>query len=68
MIAKAKRKAVRSPVRHIGYLSLCDAVHRADSFLRIDLGRKRYQQLGVSERFKDEKPYRVCKRCIAKLS
>ena len=56
-----------TPIRHIGYLSLCDAKRHKDSIVRIDLGVKRYRQLGVKDRFKGEKPYRVCKRCIAKL-
>lgn len=54
----------RLPIRHIGYHALCDAKHRDDNIHRIDLGVVRYRQLGVRERFKDEKPYRVCKRCI----
>jgi len=57
----------RLPIRHIGYLALCSAKHHDDSIHRIDLGSKRYKQLGVRERFKDEKPYRVCKRCIASV-
>jgi hypothetical protein len=60
-------KSKRRHVRHIGYLALCDGKRRDDNFLRIDLGASRYRQLGVVERFKDEKPYRVCKRCIRKL-
>ena len=55
------------PIKHLGYLSLCDGKHRFDSIRRIDLGRKRYEQLGVKERFKDEPPYRICKRCIRSL-
>lgn len=54
-------------IRHIGYLSLCDGKHRNNSIHRIDLGVERYKALGVKERFKNEPPYRVCKRCIAKL-
>lgn len=54
-------------IRHIGFLSLCAAKHSNSNITRIDLGAKRYKQLGVKERLKDEKPYRVCKRCIAKV-
>lgn len=54
-------------IRHIGYLALCDAKHRLDNISRIDLGSSRYRQLGVRELLKDEKPYRVCKRCLAKV-
>lgn len=57
----------RLPIRHLGYLSLCDAKHRDNNIRRIDLGVARYRQLGVRERFKDEKPYRVCKHCIVAL-
>ena len=53
------------PIRHIGYLSLCSAKHYDNSIHRIDLGYSRYLQLGVRERFKNEEPYRVCKRCLA---
>ena len=52
-------------IRHIGYLSLCRATHHNSNIHRIDLGVARYLALGVSERFKNEVPYRVCKRCIA---
>ncbi len=54
-------------IRHLGSFSLCGAKHRTDNIVRIDLGRERYEQLGVKERFKNEKPYRVCKRCIRLL-
>ena len=52
----------RLPIRHLGYLSLCSAQHREGNIVRIDLGAARYRRLGVRER---EKPYRVCKRCLA---
>lgn len=55
-------------IKHIGYLSLCAARHHPDNILRIDLGVKRYRSLGVRERFKNEAPYRVCKRCIAAIA
>ena len=57
----------RLPIRHIGYLALCNARNFRTNIHRIDLGSKRYRQLGVRERFKDEKPYRVCKRCLASV-
>ena len=60
------RKSIRR-IRHIGYLSLCGAKHHTLNIARIDLGASRYRRLGVCERFKSEKPYRVCERCIAKL-
>ncbi len=59
--------AKRFPIRHIGYLALCDAKHRMNNINRIDLGEERYRILGVKERLKDERPYRCCQRCIAKL-
>lgn len=55
----------RLPIRHIGYLALCSAEHHDNCIARIDLGAARYRQLGVRERFTGEKPYRVCKRCLA---
>jgi hypothetical protein len=55
------------PIHHIGVpWAACNRRLRAD--LRDDLGAERYRQLGVKERFKDEKPYRVCARCIATVS
>lgn len=60
-----KPKRVSVPIQHIGYFALCNAKHHADNVHRIDLGSQRYKQLGVRERFKNEKPYRICKRCIA---
>lgn len=56
-------------IRHIGhYRSLCGFIDKhSRNIARIDLGSKRYKQLGVRERFKDEAPYRVCKHCIAAI-
>lgn len=54
-------------IRHVGYLAICDAKHRENNIHRIDLGYAQYKQLGVRERFKNEKPYRVCKRCLKLL-
>jgi hypothetical protein len=54
------------PIQHVGIPSaICDK--RIAAGLRDDLGSKRYRQLGVKERFKDQAPYRVCERCIRKL-
>lgn len=56
----------RVPIKHIGNVSaLCGS--RVWTNLREDLGVERYQQLGVTERFRDEKPYRICPKCIAYL-
>lgn len=55
------------PIRHVGYMALCDGQHHDNCIPRIDLGAARYRQLGVRERFKNEKPYRVCKRCLSKI-
>lgn len=60
-----RRKEVK--IRHIGHLALCGARHRRENITRTDLGADRYRKLGVSERFKGEEPYRVCKRCLAKI-
>jgi hypothetical protein len=35
--------------------------------MRCDLGADRYRRLGVTELLRDQKPYHVCKRCIAKV-
>ena len=57
----AKKKV---EIRHIGdVVALCNK--NVSAGLREDLEYKRYKQLGVSERFKDEEPYRICKRCLA---
>jgi hypothetical protein len=45
--------------------AICD--RRRAAYLRTDLGAERYRALGVKERFKNEAPYRVCAKCIAKL-
>jgi hypothetical protein len=55
----------RLPIVHLGHFALCDGKYRDTNIHRTDLGKSRYRQLGVRERFKNEKPYRVCKRCIA---
>ena len=62
-----REQSSRLPIRHIGYLSLCRAEYRADNIARVDLGAERYRILGVRERLKDQAPYRICKRCIARL-
>lgn len=57
-------------IKHIGFIALCnglphDHTRRID---RVDLGSSRYMRLGITERFKDQKPYRVCKRCLRIIS
>jgi len=50
-------------IRHIGYVfAICN--NSISACLRDDLGYKRYKQLGVKERFKDEPKYRICKKCL----
>ena len=52
------------PVKHIGVLhALCSRNLLAN--LRDDLGSARYRRLGIKERYVGERPYRICKRCIA---
>jgi hypothetical protein len=60
---------MKQEIRHIGYhISLCGRIDATGTnIVRQDLGAKRYKQLGVRERFKNEAPYRVCKRCIAAI-
>lgn len=56
-------KSDKLPIKHVGiHRALCNEKLRAE--LRPDLGAERYRQLGVSERFKNEDPYRICKNCI----
>jgi hypothetical protein len=55
---------VSAPIRHIGVFAACDGRKRG-SIHRADLGEERHKQLGVTELFRDEKPYRVCRACIA---
>ena len=53
-------------IKHIGIINaLCNKKIHAN--LRADLGKERYEGLGVTERFKGEKPYRICKNCIKEL-
>ncbi len=57
---------MKLPIEHIGIpRALCDGRKRA--YLRSDLGEDRYKQLGVSERFKDQAPYKICAACIKAL-
>lgn len=59
-----KEQKRRLPIKHIGdVLAICDG--KTKSYLREDLGYKRYKQLGVRERFRNEPPYRICSRCLA---
>lgn len=61
-MAAAKKKG-RGKIKHIGVLwALCNP--RINAYLRDDLEPERYRQLGVKERFQNEAPYRICKRCI----
>lgn len=68
-------KKLRLPIRHIGNVfPICGSLRLKDQnapayeskhmSLRTDLGYERYLQLGLVERFKDEKPYRICERCL----
>lgn len=58
------RKKKKIEIRHIGnVLALCNK--NVSASIREDLSYKRYKHLGVSERFKNEEPYRICKRCLA---
>jgi hypothetical protein len=64
-----KRK--HSAIRHIGNIfAICSKKisNLSDvrySSLREDLEYDRYKGLGVTELFKNEKPYRICKKCLA---
>lgn len=61
------RNAIKKlPVRHIGNISaICNKnISNSGWSLREDLGYKRYKQLGIKERFRDEAPYRICERCL----
>ncbi len=50
-------------IYHIGFAgALCNP--RLPSRFLADLGYARLKQLGVKERFRDEAPYRVCKKCL----
>lgn len=47
--------------------AMCGAQANFFDLMRNDLGSARYKRLGVIERFKDEKPYRICLRCIKRV-
>ncbi len=52
-------------IKHIStHPTLC-GLHGYRACVNDHLGLDRYKQLGVKERFKDEPPYRICKRCLA---
>lgn len=54
-------------IKHIGIMrALCDGRKRAS--LREDLGADRYRQLGISERLRDQAPYRICRACIKRVT
>lgn len=72
------KKKIKLPIRHIGnVIPVCglkqkdpnapayESKHRS---LREDLGYERYKQMGLSERFKDEKPYRMCENCLSVIA
>ena len=54
-------------IRHIGIVfAICRRKGAVlSNNLREDLGLKRYEGLGIHERFTDEKPYRICKKCLS---
>lgn len=57
---------MKEEIKHIGnVLALCDRKKSAN--LREDLGYSRYAKLGIEERFRDQLPYRICKKCLAKI-
>lgn len=50
-------------IKHIGVpFALCSKKY--SGVFADHLGSERYKGLGVTERFRDEKPYRVCQKCI----
>ena len=53
-------------IRHIGIIyTICSNKKIVNkNNLREDLDYDRYAQLGVTERFSNEKPYRICKKCL----
>lgn len=56
-------------IRHIGNVRpLCKTkVKGYYESLRDDLGYLRYTHLGTTELFRDQKPYRICKKCLHKI-
>lgn len=56
---------MKIPIRHIGIpYMLCSKKKPNPRMLRSDLEYKRYKQLGVSERYRGEEKYRICKKCL----
>jgi hypothetical protein len=54
------------PIQHIGnVLAICN--RNVSASLREDLDYKRYKGFGVRERFRNEEPYRICARCLARI-
>lgn len=71
-----EKKKYKFPIRHIGVvIPICGALIQKDpnapaymSFhesLREDLGYERYKVLGIHERFSNQKPYRICEKCLS---
>lgn len=60
-------------IKHIGIvIPLCGVAYNMENRyfhlgLREDLGYERYKRMGVTEIFKDEAPYRICKKCLMKI-
>ena len=56
-------------IRHIGvtYTICGNKTLWNENSLREDLEYERYANLGVNERFANEKPYRICKKCLKKI-
>jgi hypothetical protein len=52
------------PIKHIGWIYAVCGNRTVHANFREDLGADRYRRLGVSERFKNERPYRICANCI----
>lgn len=56
------------PIKHIGQRPTLCGLHGYREHVNDHLGLARYQQLGVTERFKDEPPYRICTQCMAMVA
>lgn len=56
-------------IRHIGIVyAICSNKTLVNkNSLREDLEYERYKRMGVTEKFRDEKPYRICSKCLAKI-
>ena len=58
---------MKAEVRHIGIVfAICSNKTLPVKIALVeDLGYERYVNLGVNERFVNEEPYRICKKCLA---